>query len=134
DVDFVPDLAVVCTPPHEVPAIVAALGARGTRAAVVLTAGLDVGGAAGTSARDAMLAAAGPHLLRVLGPNCVGLLPPRIGLNARLSHAPALPGRIAFVSQSGALTTALLDWARARDIGFSCFVSLGEAADVDFGD
>ncbi len=83
---------------------------------------------------QAMLDAAKPHLLRILGPNCVGLLSPHIGLNASFAHEPALPGSLAFVSQSGALTTALLDWARARQIGFSHFVSLGESADVDFGD
>ena len=81
-----------------------------------------------------MLDAARPHLLRILGPNCVGLLSPGIGLNASFAHEAALPGKLAFVSQSGALTTGLLDWARARSIGFSHFVSLGESADVDFGD
>jgi acetyltransferase len=81
-----------------------------------------------------MLDAARPHLLRVLGPNCIGLLSPHIGLNASFSHADALPGDVAFVSQSGALVTAVLDWAKARRIGFSHMVSLGEHADVDFGD
>ena len=81
-----------------------------------------------------MLDAARPHLLRILGPNCVGLLVPGIGLNASFAHTSALPGKLAFISQSGALTTALLDWAKSRDIGFSHFVSLGDSADVDFGD
>ena len=123
-----PELAVICTPPATVPGLIAELGARGTRAAVVLTAGL---GAAG---RQALLDAARPHLLRVLGPNCLGLLAPHIGLNASFSHVDAAPGTLAFVSQSGALVTAMLDWARGREIGFSQFVSLGEHADVDFGD
>ena len=81
-----------------------------------------------------MLEASRPYLLRILGPNCVGLLVPGLGLNASFAHTSPLPGRLAFVSQSGGLTTAALDWARSRKIGFSHFVSIGEAADVDFGD
>lgn len=123
-----PDLAVICTPPASVPGLIEALGARGTRAAIVLTAGLDA------TTQAAMLAAAGRHLLRILGPNCLGLLSPHAGLNASFAHLDAQPGHLAFVSQSGALVTALLDWAAARGIGFSHFVSLGEHADVDFGD
>ncbi len=84
--------------------------------------------------KQAMLDAARPTLLRILGPNCLGLLSPHLGLNASFSHADALPGQVAFVSQSGALVTAVLDWASARRIGFSHMVSLGEHADVDFGD
>ena len=73
-------------------------------------------------------------MLRILGPNCVGLIVPAIGLNASFAHATVNAGRIAFVSQSGALVTAVLDWARTNEIGFSHFVSLGNSADVDFGD
>jgi acetyltransferase len=73
-------------------------------------------------------------VFRVLGPNCVGLLLPKLGINASFAHMDALPGDLAFVAQSGALTTALLDWANTRRIGFSHFVSLGNSADVDFGD
>lgn len=131
----VPDLAVICTPPEPIPDLIAELGARGTRAAIVLTAGLErVTTADGRTVTQAMLDAARPHLFRILGPNCVGALVPGIGLNASFAHLPALKGRIAFASQSGALCTAVLDWARARDIGFSHFVSLGNMADVDFGD
>jgi len=130
-----PDLAVICTPAATVPGIIAQLGARGTRAAVVLTAGLNRGHTEdGRTLQQAMLDAARPHLLRILGPNCIGLLVPGIGLNASFAHVPALPGNIAFVSQSGALTTALLDWAQSHAIGFSHFISLGDGADVDFGD
>ncbi len=123
-----PDLAVLCTPPATVPGLIDELGRRGTRAAIVMTAGLDA------AQKQAMLDAARPHLLRVLGPNCIGLLTPRLGLNASFAHTDALPGEIAFVSQSGALVTAVLDWAKSRRIGFSHMVSLGERADVDFGD
>jgi acetyltransferase len=129
-----PELAVVCTPAATVPDIVATLGRLGCRAAVVLSAGLDASGNDGRTLRQAMLEAARPHLLRVLGPNCVGLLVPAAGLNASFAPVAALPGTLAFVAQSGALVTAVLDWARERRIGFSCFVSLGDGSDVDFGD
>ena len=84
--------------------------------------------------KQAMLDAARPQVLRVLGPNCLGLLSPHLGLNASFAHTDALAGKVAFVSQSGALVTAVLDWAKSRRIGFSHMVSLGERADVDFGD
>ncbi len=128
DLSQAPDLAVICTPPATVATIVAALGRLGTRAAIVVTAGLVA------AQKQAMLDAARPHLLRLLGPNCLGLLTPRFGLNASFAHVDALPGDIAFVSQSGALVTAVLDWAGSRRIGFSHMISLGERADVDFGD
>jgi acetyltransferase len=129
-----PDLAVICTPAQSVPQIVAALGARGTRAAVVLSAGLERPGDRGHTLQQAMLEAAEPFALRILGPNCIGLLVPGVGLNASFAHVGASPGSLAFVAQSGALTTAMLDWAQSRQIGFSHFISLGNAADVDFGD
>ncbi len=128
DLPRVPDLAVICTPPASVPGLVAELGAFGTRAVVVLTAGLT------REHKQAALDAARPHCLRLLGPNCIGLMTPRLGLNASFAHAAARPGEIAFVSQSGALLTAMLDWAGARGVGFSHLVSIGERLDVDFGD
>jgi acetyltransferase len=135
DLPQAPDLALICTPPHTIPAIIAQLGARGTRAAIVLTAGLGVRqNGTGKTIRQAMLDAAKPYLLRILGPNCVGLLVPAIGLNASFAHTGALPGKLAFASQSGALVTGVLDWANSRGIGFSNFISMGESADVDFGD
>ena len=128
DLPQAPDLAVICTPPDTVPGLIEALGALGTRAAIVMTAGLSA------AQKQAMREAARPHLLRVLGPNCLGLLTPHLGLNASFAHTDALAGGVAFVSQSGALVTAVLDWAKSRRIGFSHMVSLGEHADVDFGD
>ncbi len=122
-----PDLAVVVTPPPTLPALIDELGAKGTRAAVVITAGIR------DNLKQAMLGASRPYTLRVLGPNCVGLILPRIGLNASFSFA-APAGDIAFLSQSGALITGIVDWARGRNIGFSHVVSLGDMADVDFGD
>ena len=130
-----PDLAVVVTPPPTVPAIIAELGARGTKAAVVITAGFGEGGAErGQALRQAMLDAARPHLLRIVGPNCLGVMVPGCGLNATFAHLAATPGRLAFVTQSGAVMTGILDWAAGRGIGFSHLVSLGGMADVDFGD
>lgn len=128
DLPEAPDLAVVCTPPATVAGLIDELGQHGTRAAIVMTAGQTA------AQKQAMLDAARRHLLRVLGPNCLGLLSPHLGLNASFAHTDALPGHVAFVSQSGALVTAVLDWASSRGIGFSHMVSLGERADVDFGD
>ncbi len=128
DLPAVPALAVICTPPVTVPGLIKELARLGTQAAVVMTAGMN------RLQKQAMLDAARPHLLRILGPNCIGLLAPHKGLNASFAHIDALPGELAFVSQSGALVTAMLDWAQGRGIGFSHFVSLGEHADVDFGD
>jgi acetyltransferase len=130
-----PGLAIICTPPATIPELIGELGARGTRAAIVISAGLGaIKDLQGRTLKEAMLAASKPYLLRILGPNCVGLLVPEVGLNASFAHTGALPGKIAFVSQSGALVTAVLDWAKSRGIGFSKFISLGDSADVDFGD
>lgn len=132
---IVPDLAVICTPPQPVPGLIAELGAWGTRAAIVMTKGLNLEKtAAGVDLQQAMLDAAAPYRLRLLGQNSLGVLVPDAGLNASFSHLSALPGKIAFVSQSGAMCMAVLDWACARNIGFSHFVSLGSSADVDFVD
>jgi acetyltransferase len=131
----VPDLAVICTPAITVPEIVAALGQKGTRAAIVISAGLkQPSSIARLTLEQSMLDAAKPHLLRILGPNCIGLLVPSLGLNASFAPTNALPGKLAFVTQSGALATAMLDWANSLNIGFSHFISLGDSADVDFGD
>jgi len=131
----VPDLAVLCTPPATVPEIVGALADAGTRAAVVLTAGLGRGtDARGRPLLEALDEAVGRRGFRVLGPNCLGLLVPGIGLNASFAHVDALPGHLAFVSQSGAICTAVLDWARESQVGFSCFASVGDTADVDVAD
>ncbi|MCW5655284.1 GNAT family N-acetyltransferase [Hydrogenophaga sp.] len=128
DLPEAPDLAILCTPAATVAPLIAELGTRGTRAAIVVTAGLDA------AQKQAMLDAARVHTLRILGPNCIGMLVPHLGLNASFAHRDAAAGELAFVSQSGALVTAMLDWAGSRGIGFSHFVSLGERADVDFGD
>jgi acetyltransferase len=130
-----PDLAVIATPPETVAPLIAELGLAGTRAAVVITAGFGEGGdAEGARRRQQVLDAARPHLLRVIGPNCVGFLAPRLGLNASFAPASPRPGKIAFVGQSGGVLVAVIDWAADRGIGFSYLVSTGNMADVDFGD
>lgn len=130
-----PDLAVICTPPATVPGLIGELARRGTRGAVVITAGFkELGSAQGHDLERAVLEAARPTLLRVVGPNCVGLMSTGVGLNATFAHIGAKKGSIAFVTQSGAMATIVLDWATERGIGFSHLVSLGDMADVDFGD
>jgi acetyltransferase len=120
-----PDLAVIATPPPAVPGLISALAERGTKAAVVITAGFGEGGdEAGGELRQAMLDAARPHTLRIVGPNCLGITASQVGLNASFAHIQPNPGNLAFVAQSGAVMTAVLDWATARGIGFSHFVSL----------
>jgi len=130
----VPDLAVIATPPATVPGLIAELGAKGTRGVVVITAGFGELGAEGKQLQQRILDAARPHTLRVVGPNCVGLMAPGAHLNASFAHLAPKTGGLAFLSQSGAIVTAMLDWAEPRDIGFSHVVSLGDMADVDFGD
>ncbi len=141
DLPVAPDLAVICTPAETVPGLIDALGARGTRAAVVLSAGLrEAVDGSGESLTLRMLKAARPHMLRIVGPNCLGILSSVRGLNA--SFAPSANGKggamtkgnIAFVAQSGAVASAVLDWSGQRGIGFSHFLSIGDAADVDAGD
>lgn len=130
DIAQVPDLAVIMTPPQTVPGLIAELGAKGTRTVVVLTAGLN----RGNGLRQAMLEAARPHLLRVIGPNTIGILAPHQRLNASFAHMAAEAGGLALLSQSGAIVSSVIDWAAAEGIGFSHILSLGDMADVDVGD
>ncbi|MET0268614.1 MAG: GNAT family N-acetyltransferase [Duganella sp.] len=125
-----PDLAILCTPAATLAGLIAELGARGTRAVIVMTA---IGG---KGLRRAMRDAARRHQVRILGPGSVGLQSPTIGLNASFHHLAGSAGKLAFVSQSGALGAAVLDWASLRGIGFSRFVAMGEGrgADVGVGD
>lgn len=125
-----PDLAVIVTPASTVPRVISDLGEKGCRAGLVIAAGIT----RENGLRQAMLDAARPHLFRILGPNTVGLINPPFKLDASFAHLPARTGNIALLSQSGAIATALLDWAAANNIGFSHVVSLGDMADVDVGD
>ena len=128
DLPEAPDLAVIMTPPETVVDLVGQLGKRGTKVAVVLTAGLDA------EMRQHMLETARPHLLRIIGPNTIGLLAPHVSLNASFTHIAPAAGKLGLISQSGAIVSSVIDWAAAEGIGFSHVFSLGDMADVDVGD
>ena len=135
DLPETPDLAVIATPPETVPGLVSELAARGTRGAVIITAGFgELGPAASQRLQQQVLDAARPTLMRIVGPNCLGIMAAESGLNASFAHLPLRPGRLALVARTGAVISAVLDWAAPREIGFSHLVSLGDMADVDFGD
>lgn len=128
------DLAVIATPAATVPGIIQQCGEHGVRNAVVLSAGFGEGKGTGLDLQQRMLEEARRHDLRILGPNCLGIMRPHLGINATFSKNQAAPGNLALVSQSGALGTAILDWAEDRRVGFSALVSLGSCADLAFGD
>ena len=130
-----PDLAVIATPPDTVPGLIAQLARRGCAGAVVITAGFGEGGhEAGMRLREAMLDAAKPAMLRIIGPNCLGMVSPGAHVNASFSSVPARDGGIACFTQSGAVAAALMDWGYAHGVGFRYLISLGDMTDVDFGD
>lgn len=130
-----PDLAVICLEPDEVPACIDEIGKRGTRAALVLSRGFSRFNAQRSEAqRQAVLQAAKRHGVRVLGPESLGFLSPSIGINASLISCKPLAGKVAFVSQSEALFTTVLDWANSRNIGFSHCIALGNHYDLSFPD
>lgn len=128
------DLAIIATPPASIPDLITSLGSAGTKAAIVISAGFSELGSEGLELQRRMLESASPFTLRVVGPNCIGLLSPHANLNASFAHRPADRGSTAFVTQSGAMLTSVLDWASSRGIGFSSMISLGGMSDVDFGD
>lgn len=130
---LVPQLAVIADCPETLPETLDQLGSRGTRAAVVIGR-LPSSADGAEPLRNRILQAARSHDLRLLGADSLGVLVPGKGLNASISHIPALPGRVALVTQSGALASVALDWAHARGLGFSHVVVMGEATDVGFAD
>jgi acetyltransferase len=130
DLPDAPDLAVIVAPPTTIPGLIGELGAKGTRTVIVITAGLTKA----NGLRQAMLDAAKPYLLRIIGPNTLGMMVPPVALDASFSHHAPAKGTLALLSQSGAIVTSLVDWAAARGIGFSHVVSMGDMADVDTGD
>ncbi len=137
ELPMVPDLAVLCLAADKLPEAIAKLGAQGTRAAILL--GDDhIATFRPSRSGDGPLSDAISQArrlgMRVLGPDCLGVIVPGIGLNASVSHTQAHAGAVAFVSQSSAISAAVLDWAHEREIGFSHFVSLGGTMDIDFGD
>ena len=131
----VPDLAVICTPAATVPGLVRECGEAGIRGLIILSAGFREIGSEGKALEAEVKAAAAEFDgLRIIGPNCLGIIVPRIGLNATFAAGHPPNGNVAFISQSGALCTSILDWAVDEGIGFSHFVSVGNLLDVDFGD
>ncbi|MEA1937958.1 MAG: CoA-binding protein, partial [Pseudomonadota bacterium] len=134
ELPITPDLAVIATPPVTIPGILDNLGKRGTKGAVVITAGFGEMGEEGERLQQQLLDIARPYKMRLVGPNCLGVMVPHIGLNGSFVHVPPLKGDLAFVAQSGAVLSSVVDWATAHGIGFSHLVSLGDMADVDFGD
>jgi len=129
-----PDMAVVVTPAPTVPGVMRECVAAGVRSAVIITAGFKEHGAAGQALEREIQQIIRGTGLRVIGPNCVGVMNPLLGLNATFAHALARPGNVAFLSQSGALLVAILDWSLRELVGFSAFVSTGSMLDVGWGD
>lgn len=128
------DLAVIATPAVTVPDLVGRCADAGIPAAIVISAGFREAGAEGVELERRVLEQARRGGMRVVGPNCLGVMRPHVGLNATFAAAIAMPGNVAFLSQSGALCTAVLDWSLERRIGFSAFVSTGSMLDVGWGD
>jgi len=128
------ELVVIATPPQTVPGIIEECGIHGVKAAVIITAGFGEAGAEGATLERQLLETAQRYAIRLIGPNCLGIMRPSIGLNATFNKGGANAGNIAFISQSGALCTAILDWAQYNDVGFSSVVSMGSSTDVDFGE
>lgn len=129
------DLAVVCTPAETVPNVIRQCGASGVRGVIVISAGFREAGAAGRELEQQLLREARRFpRLRMIGPNCLGVIVPGWKMNASFAAATPAPGRVALISQSGALCTSFLDWAIERDMGFSYFVSIGNMLDVGFAE
>jgi acetyltransferase len=128
------DLAVIVTPAQTVPDVIGQCADAGVRAAIVISAGFRELGAAGEELEQRVLVQAQRGNMRIIGPNCLGVMNPLTGLNATFAKGIALPGNVAFISQSGALMTAILDWSLRERVGFSAFVSTGSMLDVNWGD
>jgi acetyltransferase len=128
------DLAVIAVPAKAVPETMRQCGEAGVAAAVIISAGFKEVGPAGVKLEREVSTIAEHYGIRILGPNCLGYARPPLNLNATFAHVVPGSGRVAFISQSGALGTSILDWATANHVGFSAFVSVGGMLDVDFGD
>ncbi len=126
------DLAVIATPARTVPQIVWDCASAGVKGAIVISAGFKEIGERGRELESEIQKARGP--MRIIGPNCVGVMLPHIGLNATFARLQALSGNIGFISQSGALCTSILDWSLTNHLGFSAFISIGSMLDVNWGD
>ena len=126
------DLAVIATPAPTIPGIIAACAERGVRGAIIISAGFKEVGPQGVALEAEIMARKGR--MRVIGPNCLGVMNPQSGLNATFASAMARSGNVGFISQSVALCTAILDWSLREHVGFSAFVSIGSMLDVGWGD
>lgn len=128
------DLAVIAVRAEKVAAIVDSCGRAGVKAVIILSSGFSESGPRGALFERHVIEAARRHKIRLLGPNCLGIMRPELGLNATFAHASAVKGTIGLISQSGALCAAILDWAKPNNVGFSAVVSLGTSSDIDFGE
>ena len=136
-VDQIPelvDLAIIATPAKTVPDVMVECGKAHVKGVIIVSAGFKETGPAGKALEEKLFEAAKKYGIRVIGPNCIGIIRPRVNLNATFLDKMPKSGNIAFLSQSGALGSAILDWAIHENIGFSNFVSVGSMVDVDFGD
>ncbi len=134
DVLDVVDLAVIVTPSTAIPGIIAECGEVGVKGAIVISAGFKEIGPDGVELERQLLENARKYKMRIVGPNCLGVMSPVSGLNATFAAGMARKGNVAFISQSGALCTSVLDWSFKENVGFSHFVSVGSMLDVDWGD
>lgn len=134
DVPAQVDLAVIVTPAPTVPGIISACVDAGVRGAVIISAGFKETGPEGKERERQVLEQLQRGRLRAVGPNCLGVMSPRTGLNATFAAGMARPGNVGFISQSGALLTAILDWSLRENVGFSAFISVGSMLDVGWGD
>jgi acetyltransferase len=128
------DLAVIATPARTVPGIIRECVAAGVQGAVIISAGFREIGERGAALEQEVLAEARKGKIRIVGPNCLGIMSPHYGLNATFASSMARPGHLGFISQSGALCTAILDWSQREMVGFSAFVSVGSMLDVGWAD
>ncbi|HPC62908.1 MAG TPA: CoA-binding protein, partial [Verrucomicrobiota bacterium] len=128
------DLAVITTPAATVPGLIRECAEAGVPGAVIISAGFKETGPAGVELERQVLAEARKGKMRLIGPNCLGVMMPHNGLNATFASTIAQPGSVGFLSQSGALCTAILDWSLRENVGFSAFVSIGSMLDVNWGD
>ncbi|MEY4593431.1 MAG: hypothetical protein RIR18_2326 [Pseudomonadota bacterium] len=128
------DMAVICTRPQAVPGLIEECGRSGVKNVIVIASGFSEAGHIGANIERKMLETARSYNVRILGPNCLGIIRPELGLNATFAQVTANPGNLALVSQSGAMCSAVLDWAKSNAVGFSTVMSIGSTADIEFGE
>ncbi len=128
------DIAVIATPATTVPSVIKECGQAHVKAVVVISAGFKASGASGERLIASALKTLKQYNMRMLGPNCLGFINPSLNINASFAKTSALPGHIALISQSGAICSSILDWARTQNVGFRYFVSIGDMADISYAD